>query len=148
MTYGGDRRLFRLIIQFFVILTALLIGNAIVRFFHLPFSGSIVASLIPKSVTIPVALSVSEALGGIPSLTILFVLTSALFSLIIGPGCLERLRIKSKISKGLAMGACAQALGVGKSFQWGEEAGAIGSIGMTMSAVLVSFFIPILSMMM
>jgi holin-like protein len=46
MTYGGDRRLFRLIIQFFVILTALLIGNAIVRFFHLPFSGSIVGMVL------------------------------------------------------------------------------------------------------
>jgi hypothetical protein len=79
-------------------------------------------------------------------LTILFVLISALFSFIFGPRCLEKLNIKSKIAKGLAMGACAQVLGVGKSFQWGEEAGALGSIGMTMSAVLVSFFIPILSM--
>jgi putative effector of murein hydrolase len=113
----------------------------------LELKAEVIASLIPKSVTIPVALSVSEALGGIPSLTILFVLTSALISLIIGPRCLEWLSIKSKIAKGLAMGACAQALGVGKSFQWGEEAGAIGIIGMTMSAVLVSFFIPIFSMM-
>jgi putative effector of murein hydrolase len=79
-------------------------------------------------------------------LTILFVLISALFSFIFGPRCLEKLNIKSKIAKGLAMGVCAQGLGVGKSFQWGEEAGALGSIGMTMSAVLVSFFIPILSM--
>ncbi|WP_044895703.1 LrgB family protein [Bacillus alveayuensis] len=113
----------------------------------LEFKTEIIASLIPKSVTLPVALSVTETLGGIPSLTILFVLTSALISLIFGPRCLEWLNIKSKLAKGLAMGANAQALGVGKSFQWGEEAGAIGSVGMTMSAALISFFIPILSMM-
>lgn len=111
----------------------------------LELKTEVIASLIPKSVTMPVALSVAETLGGIPSLTILFVLISALISLIFGPRCLEWVSIKSKIAKGLAMGACAQALGVGKSFQWGEEAGAIGSVGMTMSAVLMSFFLPILS---
>ncbi|UQD51339.1 LrgB family protein [Bacillus methanolicus] len=107
----------------------------------------VVASLIPKSVTLPVALSVSKSLGGIPSLTVLFVLASALFSLIFGPGFLEKLNIKSKFAKGLTMGTCAQALGVHKSFEWGEEAGAIGSIGMTISAVFISLIIPILSIL-
>jgi putative effector of murein hydrolase len=42
----------------------------------LELKTEVIASLIPKSVTIPVALSVAEALGGIPSLTILFVLSA------------------------------------------------------------------------
>ncbi|EIJ81940.1 putative murein hydrolase export regulator [Bacillus methanolicus PB1] len=109
--------------------------------------AEVVASLIPKSATLPVALSVSESLGGIPSLTVLFVLVSALFSLIFGPGFLERLNINSKFAKGLTMGACAQALGVNKSFEWGEEAGAIGSVGMTASAVFISLIIPFLSIL-
>lgn len=103
----------------------------------------IIASLMPKSATLPVALSVSESLGGKPTLTVLFVLLSALFSLILGPSFFNWVNIKSDFAKSLSLGACAQALGVNKAFQWGEEAGAIGSVGMTTSAVLISFLIPL-----
>ncbi|HZG59519.1 MAG TPA: LrgB family protein [Anoxybacillus sp.] len=145
MTHGGDMCLFQLIIQFFVILSALLVGNAIVRFFSFPFSGSIVGMVL-LLVVLGTGL-VFVCFGGAWRNTFfnnLICINLRAFFLIIGPGCLERLSIKSKISKGLAMGACVQALGVGKSFQWGEEAGAIGSIGMTMCVIFHS----ILSMMM
>ncbi|MCK6258653.1 LrgB family protein [Fictibacillus sp. KIGAM418] len=108
----------------------------------LGFKGNVVASLLPKAATLPVALSVSNSLGGTASLTILFVLFSALFSLIVGPRVLDRCNIKSKTARGLAMGVSAQALGANRSFQWGEEEGVMGSVGMTTTAVLVSVFIP------
>jgi putative effector of murein hydrolase len=102
----------------------------------------IMASLLPKAATLPVALSASGSLGGVPALTVLFVLTSALFSFICGPKVLEWLNIKSKAAKGLAMGASAQALGASKCLQWGEEEGAMSAIAMTITAIIVSSFIP------
>lgn len=100
-------------------------------------------SLIPKSVTAPIALSISQATGGIPSLTILFVVLSAVFSLAACPILLRITRIQSKIAKGLALGASAQAIGAGRAFEWGELEGAMGSIAMISSAVFLSFLTPL-----
>jgi putative effector of murein hydrolase len=100
-------------------------------------------SLIPKSVTAPIALSISQSTGGVPSLTILFVVTSAIFSLTTGPILLKMTRIRSRIAKGLALGASAQAIGAGRAFEWGELEGTMGSIAMISSAVFLSLITPI-----
>ncbi|SFA89457.1 Putative effector of murein hydrolase [Lentibacillus halodurans] len=109
--------------------------------FHLP--EQILASLIPRSVTLPIALTVSSDLGGLASTTVLFVIMSALISLTIGPKLLNKLGITSKSAKGLAMGTSAQMLGANRSLVWGEEEGAMGSIAMTTSALLLSVSAPL-----
>ena len=104
----------------------------------------IMFSLIPKSVTAPIAISISQTIGGIPSLTILFVVVSGIFSLIIGPFLLEFTQIKSKIAKGLALGTSAQAIGTNRAFQWGELEGTMGSVAMISSALFLSIITPLL----
>jgi putative effector of murein hydrolase len=107
--------------------------------------SEIIAALIPRSITLPIAITLSTALGGIKSTTVFFVVFSGLVSLLVGPKLLKQLGIRSKVAKGLAMGTSAQMLGANRSFQWGEEEGAMGSIAMTTSALFLSFFVPILS---
>lgn len=111
------------------------------KFLHM--NKEIMLSLIPKSVTAPIALSVSQTLGGIPSLTILFVCISAIFSLMIGPFLLNVTRIRSRIAKGLALGTSAQAIGANRAFEWGEIEGVMGSIAMITSALVMSVMIPL-----
>lgn len=108
------------------------------------FNQEIIASLIPRSVTLPVALTVSDGLGGSTAFTVFFVLFSGLFSVMLGPNLLKWLGINSKAAKGLAMGTSAQMLGASRSLMWGEEEGAMGCIAMTTSAIILSLFIPIL----
>lgn len=103
----------------------------------------LLASLIPRSVTLPIALTISHDLGGITSTTIFFVIISTLMSLMIGPKLLNQLGIKSKSAKGLAMGTSAQMLGVKRSLVWGEEEGAMGNIAITTSALFLSVLVPI-----
>lgn len=110
--------------------------------FH--FNQEVMASLIPRSVTLPVALTVSDGLGGTTAFTVFFVLFSGLFSVMLGPNLLKWLGINSKAAKGLAMGTSAQMLGASRSLMWGEEEGAMGCIAMTTSAIILSLFIPIL----
>lgn len=101
-------------------------------------------SLIPKSVTAPIALSISQSVGGVPSLTVLFVVVSAIFSLITGPLLLKFTRIRSGIAKGLALGTSAQVMGANRAFEWGELEGAMGSIAMITSALFMSLVTPLL----
>lgn len=111
--------------------------------FHL--QDQLLASLIPRSVTLPIALTISNDLGGISSTTILFVIISALISLWIGPRLFKSLGIKSKSAKGLAMGTSAQMVGANRSLHWGEEEGAMGSVAMTTSALMLSLVVPFLA---
>ncbi|MBB6452462.1 putative effector of murein hydrolase [Salirhabdus euzebyi] len=120
--------------------------SAMAHLFHL--QDQLVASLIPKSVTLPVALTISNNLGGLTSTTVFIVIISALISVTIGPKLLKRFGIKSKAAKGLAMGTSAQMLGANRSLIWGEEEGAMGSVAMTTSAVFLSISVPVLSLVM
>ncbi|TDL72091.1 LrgB family protein [Rhodococcus qingshengii] len=112
------------------------------RMFHL--QEQLLASLIPRSATLPIALTISSDLGGITSTTVLFVIMSALISLIIGPFLLKKLGIKNKSAKGLAMGTSAQMLGANRSLLWGEEEGAMGSVAMILTALFLTILVPIL----
>ncbi|WP_243450098.1 LrgB family protein [Neobacillus terrae] len=76
-------------------------AGVLASIFHL--KHQLVASLIPKSVTLPIALIISSDLGGLTSTTVFFVVLSALISLTIGPHLFKGLEIKSKAAKGLAM---------------------------------------------
>ncbi|MGM0900938.1 MAG: LrgB family protein [Bacillota bacterium] len=114
------------------------------QIFHL--QDHLLASLIPRSVTLPIALTISDDLGGIGSTTILFVIISALLSVWIGPRLFKRFGIKSKSAKGLAMGTSAQMIGANTSLVWGEEEGAMGSVAMTTSALLLTLVVPFISL--
>lgn len=112
--------------------------------FHL--NSQLLASLIPRSVTLPIALTVSDDLGGLASLTVIFVVISGLISLSIGPNLLKSLGVRSSAARGLAMGTSAQMLGANHALLWGDEEGAMGSVAMTTSAVMLSISIPVLAL--
>ncbi len=130
----------------FAVIPGTLMGVASVvlltKLLHL--NREIMSSLIPKSVTAPIALSISQSMGGIPSLTFLFVILSAVFSLTAGPFLLKFTRIRSRIAIGLAFGTSAQAIGASRAFEWGELEGTMGSIAMISSALTLSLISPLL----
>ncbi|KAA9028581.1 LrgB family protein [Niallia endozanthoxylica] len=120
------------------LLTVVLLAH----FFHL--KEQLLASLIPKSITLPIALTISSNLGGLYSTTIIFVIISALISVLIGPKLMQQLGIKSKAAKGLAMGTTAQMIGANTSSIWGEEGRTMGNVAMTTSALLLTLAVPII----
>lgn len=135
---------------FFIIIAAVMSGtltgvaSIVLLTKVLRVNQEMMISMIPKSVTAPIALSISQSMGGVPSLTVFFVLVSAVFSLVIGPTLLKYTRIKSKIAKGLALGTSAQAIGANRAFDWGEVEGAMGSIAMITAALCMSLISPLL----
>jgi predicted murein hydrolase (TIGR00659 family) len=130
----------------FAVIPGTLIGVVSVvlltKLLHL--NHEIMSSMIPKSVTAPIALTISQAMGGIPSLTFLFIIISAVFSITTGPFLLKCTRIRSRIAKGLALGTSAQAIGASRAFEWGELEGTMGSIAMISSALTLSLITPFL----
>lgn len=101
-------------------------------------------TLIPKSITTPVAIQLSERLAGIPSLTAVFVMIAGFSGVIIGPYVMKKTNIHLPIGIGMAFGSGAHGLGTAKSTEYGELALSAASVSMTLSAVLGALLGPIL----
>lgn len=104
----------------------------------------VVLSLAPKSTTAPVALGVSEAVGGIPTLTAVFVIMTGLFGAIIVTPLMNLLRIRDWRARGFAVGVAAHGIGTARAFQVNQTAGAYAGIGMALNALLTSLIVPFL----
>ncbi|MFB5663798.1 LrgB family protein [Alteribacillus sp. HJP-4] len=104
---------------------------------------TLIYSLLPNSVTTPVAMEVSETIGGYPAITAIFVMVAGIGGVVAGPYWFRLLGIKDPVSKGIATGTASHAIGTAKALESSEEEGAASSVSMTISAVLVSILVPV-----
>lgn len=108
------------------------------------FENEIIYSVIPKSITTPVAIQLSATLEGIPSMTAAFVMIAGFSGVILGPLVMKYAGIQSQFGKGLALGSASHALGVAKSTEYGELSLSMASVSMTLSAIAGSVLGPLL----
>lgn len=106
----------------------------------------IVRSIQPKSVTTPIALSISEKSGGIEALTSLVVVYVGIFGSIAGPFVLKRLGIENKIAKGLALGSASHAMGTAEAIKLGTVEGAISGLAIGLMGVVTALLVPLIEM--
>jgi len=104
----------------------------------------LIYSILPKSITTPVAIQLSTTIGGISSLTAAFVMIAGFSGVIVGPLVMKYAGIHSPLGKGLALGSASHALGVAKSSEYGELSLSMASVSMTLSAIAGSLVGPLL----
>lgn len=105
---------------------------------------AVTASLQPKSVTTPIALGLSVRSGGIPALTAVIVVACGIFGSVTGPWLLDKLRIKSKIARGLALGAASHGIGTARAMEMGPVEGAIGGMAIGLMGIITAILIPVI----
>lgn len=105
-------------------------------------SPELAASIAPKSATTPIAMAISEHLGGVPALTASLVIITGIVGAITGPFLLQALRVTSQAARGLALGLAAHGIGTARAFQVGPEMGAYAGLGMGMNGVLTALLAP------
>ena len=102
----------------------------------------VICSLAPKSVTTPIAMEVSNTIGGIPSLTAAVVVLVGLFGAVFGFKILTLGRVKSPIAQGLSMGTASHAIGTSASMEISRKYGAYASLGLTLNGILTALLTP------
>ncbi len=102
----------------------------------------VICSLAPKSVTTPIAMEVSNATGGIPSLTAAVVVMVGLFGAVFGFKVLDMGHVKSPIAQGLSMGTASHAIGTSAAMEVSRKYGAYASLGLTLNGILTSILAP------
>ncbi|MDG6778109.1 LrgB family protein [Thiomicrorhabdus sp. zzn3] len=100
-------------------------------------------SMIPKSVTAPIAMGISEQIGGLPTLTAVFVVITGVLGAAIGTWLLRKFRIEDESVKGVAMGVTAHGLGTARAFQISPQMGAFAGLAMALSASISAFVLPL-----
>lgn len=100
--------------------------------------SQITFTLIPKSITTPLAVEVSSALGGITSLTAVVVVLCGLFGAIISPTVFQLCKIKTPFARGIALGSSAHGLGTAKALEYGALEGAVGGLSIGLMGLFTS----------
>lgn len=104
---------------------------------------NLILTSLPKSLTTPVAMQVSETIGGIAPLTAVFVMVAGFTGALFGPAVYKYSKVSSSIGRGISMGSASHGVGVSKLKDYGEEDLSIGSLSMGLSAVIGAIICPI-----
>jgi len=132
----------------FALTVGLLVGVVVAMVSALLFawllgaSQATIASLAAKSVTTPVAMGISEKIGGIPSLTAVIVVLTGIVAAALGRFVFDALGVRSHAVRGFAIGLAGHGQGVARAFVVSEEAGAFAGLAMGLTALATALVAP------
>ncbi|SEO78803.1 TIGR00659 family protein [Salinihabitans flavidus] len=121
-------------------LTAVVSALVVARM--LGVEGALLLSLAPKSATAPVAIGISEQIGGLPTLTAVLVILTGIIGAVVVTPLMTLLRIRDWRARGFAVGVAAHGIGTARAFQVNDTAGAFAGIGMGLNALLTALVAP------
>lgn len=117
-------------------------GSAVLIAHALGASPRTLASLAPKSVTTPVAMGISEKIGGLASLTAVAVVITGIVGSALARYVLNAMRIPDHAIRGFALGLAAHGQGVARAFVVSEEMGAFAGLAMGLTALASALLLP------
>ncbi|MCI9018200.1 MAG: LrgB family protein [Lachnospiraceae bacterium] len=94
------------------------------------------ASLIPKSITTPIAVEVSGAHGGIVPVTVIAVIFTGILGSIFAPLLIRLFQVNDPVAAGLSIGACSHAVGTSRAIQLGETQGAMSGLAIGICGII------------
>ena len=105
---------------------------------------SVVMSLAPKFVTMPIAMPVAEQIGGVASLAAVMVMLTGVIGTAMGPLLLRWAGVDHPAARGLSYGINAHAIGTAHALQEGEECGAFAALAMSLLGIGTALLLPLL----
>jgi len=105
---------------------------------------AIAASIMPKSVTTPIAMAVGNSIGGIPAISAVCVIFVGILGAVFGHIILNAMSIQTKAARGLAMGAASHALGTARCAELDYEEGAFSSLALVICGIMTALMTPFL----
>ena len=96
-------------------------------------------TMLPKSITTPIGISLSEELGGVREITVVVIVMTGIFGNITAEWVCKTFKITNPISRGLAIGNCSHVIGTSKAFEMGKIEGAMGGIAILIAGIITVF---------
>ncbi|NRT77408.1 LrgB family protein [Clostridium beijerinckii] len=131
------------------ILTGIFVGSAIgiISIIGISYlvglNSSVIKSLVPKSVTTPIGISISSQLGGVVPITVLAIIITGIVGAVFGPTICKIFRIKDKVAVGVSIGTASHAVGTSKALELGEVEGAMSSLSIGIAGIMTVIIAPL-----
>ena len=123
-------------------LTAIISGTLVALW--MGASPEIAASVLPKSVTTPIAMAVASSIGGIPAISAVCVIFVGILGAVLGHSLFNRVGIKTKAARGLSMGTASHALGTARCAEVDYQEGAFSSLALVICGIITSLIAPLI----
>jgi len=107
----------------------------------------ILASLATKSVTAPIAMALTDTIGGIPPLAAVLVMFTGIFGAVVVTPLMNAMRIRDYAARGFAVGVASHGIGTARAFQVSEEAGTYAGIAMGLNGALTALVFLVLPLL-
>lgn len=104
---------------------------------------NVIITLLPKSVTNPIAIVLSAQSGGDIYLTSVVVIIAGIFGAVTGAWFLRISGIDSPLAKGIALGSASHGIGTAKALEMGAIEGAAGGLAIALMGLFTSLLVPI-----
>ena len=111
----------------------------------LEFEQSILISLLPKSVTTAIGVSLSELFGGMGGVTTAAIIVTGIGGNMMGPTLCKLFGIIDPVAQGVAFGTSAHVIGTAKANEISELTGAASSLSLVVAGLLTAALMPALA---
>ena len=103
-----------------------------------------IKSMLPRSVTAPIAMGISELIGGVPSLTAIITVVTGVTGAALGAFVLDLFRLKNMSARGFAFGLSSHGIGTARAMSRDKRAGVFAAVAMGLSGVITALFLPLI----
>lgn len=101
-------------------------------------------TMLPKSLTTPIAIDVSQAIGGLPSLTTVFAIAAGVLVAVTLPWLLKIFRIVDPAAAGLAAGTAGSGIATARVVPMGALPLAFAGVAIGMNGLITAAIAPVL----
>ena len=105
--------------------------------------STMIKSLIPKSVTTPIGIAVSQKIGGLIPITVLAIIVTGIIGAVIGPAICRIFKIKDRVAIGISIGTASHAVGTTKALELGDVEGAMSSLSIGIAGIMTVIIAPL-----
>ena len=109
------------------------------------FDRELTVSLLPKSITTAIGVSLTELTGGIPSITTAAIIFTGILANIMGSTFCRLFRITDKVAQGVAFGTAGHVIGTTRANEIDPLTGAVSSLSLVVAGLLTAIVLPLMA---
>lgn len=118
-------------------------ASAVTIAWWLGASGEVVRSIAPKSVTTPIAIGISEGIGGHPSMTVVFVILTGIMAAMFSGRVFDWLGVRDWAARGVAAGVAGHGIATAQILSVNQNAGAFAGLSIGLTGLFTALLLPI-----
>lgn len=105
--------------------------------------AQLICSLLPKSVTTPIGVALSESMGGLTAVTAIAIVFTGIVGAVFLPTALKLLGMQHPVVTGIAIGTASHAVGTSRALELGEIEGAMSGLAIGIAGLITAVLLSV-----